>query len=192
MAKVKFGLKNCYYAKATIKEDGTATYADPKRLPGAVALNMDPSGETSPFYADDIVYYTAPGSTGYTGTLELALIPDEFYADCLGQDTTTEEGVVIEDDSAQAASFALLFEFTTDEKAQKHVMYNCTATRPSISGQTKGQTTEVKTETINITATSIFNKEKDCNIVKAKAKAGSAPYSGWYENVWQPGTDEVV
>lgn len=192
MPKVKFGLKNCHYAKATIKEDGTATYAAPKRLPGGVSLNMDPSGETSPFHADDIVYYTAPGSIGYTGTLELALIPDEFYEDCLGQDTTTEEGVVIEDDSAQAAPFALLFEFATDEKAQKHVMYNCTATRPSISGQTKGQTTEVKTETINITATSIFNKEKDCNIVKAKAKAGAAPYSTWYENVWQPGTDEVV
>ncbi|MCQ2549918.1 MAG: phage tail protein [Lachnospiraceae bacterium] len=187
MPKVKFGLKNCHYAKATIKEDGTATYGSPKRLPGAVSITLDPSGDASVFNADDIVYFTAPGSTGYTGSLELALIPDSFLEDCMGADTTTEEGVLLEDADAVASPFALMFEFTTDEKAQKHVMYNVTATRPSIAGQTKGQTTEVKTETLNLTAGSIYNKAADKNFVKAKATAASAPYSKWYEEVWQPG-----
>ena len=54
--KVRFGLKNCYYAKATFDEDGNVTYAKPVRLPGAVSIGLDPEGESENFYADDIVY----------------------------------------------------------------------------------------------------------------------------------------
>ena len=188
-AKVKFGLKNAYYAVATIDAStGAASYGTPKRLPGAVSLSLEPSGENTPFYADDVAYFVTGGNTGYTGSLELALIPDDFRKDCLGEDQTTESGISIELGSASPTPFALLFEFTTDDKAQKHVFYNCTASRPQVAGQTKGESTEVSTETINITATPVYNATVDDTIIKAKAENTATAYASWYTSVWQPST----
>lgn len=186
MAKVKFGLKKCHYAVATIATDGSATYGTPKALPGAVSISFEPSGENTPFYADDVEYFTAPGNVGYTGTLELALITDDFRKDCLGEDTTTETGVAIEMADAAPKNFALLFEFTTDDKALRHVFYNCTASRPTVAGTTKGESVEVSTETINLRATSIYNAVVEGNIPKARCISTAAPYDDWYEAVWQP------
>ena len=84
--KVKFGLKNCHYAKATFDEDGNVTYAKPVRMPGAVSLSIDPSGENENFYADDIVYYVINNNSGYEGDLELALIPESFLKDILHEE----------------------------------------------------------------------------------------------------------
>ena len=65
--KVKFGLKNCHYAKAAFDEDGNVTYEKPIRMPGAVSLSMDPEGENENCYADDIVYYVINNNSGYSG-----------------------------------------------------------------------------------------------------------------------------
>ena len=185
--KVKYGLKNCYYALATIADDGTATYGTPKRLPGAVALTMDPAGESTNFYADDSVYFSVAGANGYTGTLEIAMIPDSFREEALGE--TKVDGVYIESGVGSSQPFALLFEFQSDENAIKHVLYNVTASRPSISGNTKGETVEVSTDTLNLTAATIHNAALNKDITKARvADDTAAAYSTWYTSVYQPAT----
>ncbi len=185
--KVKYGLKNCYYALATIAADGTATYGAPKRLPGAVSLTMDPAGEQTNFYADDSVYFSVGGANGYTGTLEIAMIPDSFREECLGE--IKEDGVYIEAGVGATQSFALLFEFQSDENAIKHVLYNVTATRPSITGSTKGESVEVQTDTLNLSAATIHNAALNKDIVKARvADDTAAAYNTWYTSVYQPAT----
>ena len=107
--KVKFGLKNCHYAKATFDEDGNVTYAKPVRMPGAVSLSLDPEGENANFYADDVVFYVINNNSGYSGDLELALIPESFTKDILHEEEDAN-GVMAENNTVSYERFALLFE----------------------------------------------------------------------------------
>ena len=185
--KIKYGLKNVYYAVASINTNGSATYNTPVAMPGAVSLSMEPQGENTPFYADNIAYWIGASNTGYEGDLELARIPDSFKKDVLGMVNDAKD-VLVEDANAGAVHFALLFQFEGDEKATKHIMYNCTATRAADSGQTKGETIEPQTQTLNLRATSIYNASLDTDIVKAEANADtdSTTYSGWFSAVYSP------
>lgn len=185
--KIKFGLKNCKYAVATIGNDGTATYGTVKDLPGAVSLSMSAQGETTPFYADNIVYYTSVANNGYDGSLELARIPEDFLKDVLGY-TVAANKLVYEDVAAPVVHFALLFQFEGDAKARRHVIYNCVATRPDLASQTKGENVEPQTETLNITATSIYNAALGKDIVKAYLNEGDTGYTSFIGTVMQATT----
>ena len=185
--KIKYGVKNVHYAVATIGENNSATFGTPVALPGAVSLTLDQEGESNNFYADNRVYFTAFGNDGYTGSLELALIPDSFRTDVLGE-VLDNKGVLIENQNAQTIHFALMFQFEGDEHATRHVIYNCVASRPSVSGNTKEATISPETETINITATSIYLSALDMDIVKARTgdNTDTATYNGWMSTVFVP------
>lgn len=182
--RIKYGICNVYFAVATIATDNTATYATPKPLPGAVSLSMEAQGDTSPFYADNIVYYTSVANNGYEGDLELAKIPDDFLKDVMGYALDTN-GVMYEDAGVQPKAFALMFQFEGDVHARRHVLYNCKCTRPSLSGSTKEESIEPQTETISITATTIHNAVLNKDIVKASCTPSeTTQYGAWTSAVY--------
>lgn len=184
--KVKFGLKNVHYAKATIDETtNTATYATPVAIPGAVNLSMDPQGERSPFRADNIDYWVGYSNSGYDGDLEIALMPDSFKKDILGY-IEDSNGVLIEDAGAELVPFALLFQFEGDKNAVRHVLYNCTATRPTVAGATTESTITPQTDSIPIQAIPIHNSALNKDLVKASVTTTQATqYNAWFDAVYQ-------
>ena len=187
--KIKYGIKNCYYAVATISSTGTAAYSTPVAMPGAVSISLDAQGDTTKFYADNIVYFTTVANNGYEGDLELAKVPDTFLTDCLGF-VRDASGVLVEDAGANPAHFALMFQFEGDVNAKRTVLYNCVAARPQISGSTKEENIEPQTETISLTATTIYNAVLGKDLVKASCTetSASAAYSGWLSAVYQTTT----
>lgn len=180
--KVKFNLKNTHYALLTLGEDGTPTYGTPVPMPGSVSLSLDANGEPEIFYADGTAYYVINNNSGYEGDLELALIPESFRTDVLKEELDSN-GVLIENSDVELASFALIFEFDGDQKHIRHVMYNCSASRPGIEGNTNEDTKEVQTETLSIKAAPLPG-----GMVKAKTGNTTAAetYDGWYKTVYIP------
>lgn len=130
--KVKYNLKNVHAAKMTeTVTDGVAsfTYAKPKAIPGAVSISLDAEGESSPFYADGIVYFRSVTNNGYSGDLEIALIPEWFRTEIL-QETLDDKGVLVENSGVgESVKFALLFEF--DGISMRSAMCCITARPPA-------------------------------------------------------------
>ena len=193
MNKVKYGLKNVYYAVATLNATtNTATYTTPVAWPGAVSLSLDAEGATTKFRADNVDYWVGQSNNGYSGDFESALIPDSFRTAILGDINPADTDITIEDAGAKTKYFALLFQFEGDESNTRHVMYKCSATRPSVSGNTTEEEIEPQTETLTITATAIHNAALDKDIVKARCPESDDAYATWFSAVYQPASTTVT
>ena len=163
--KVKFGLTNVHYA--VIGEGGA--FGTPKRIPGAVNLTLDAAGESNDFYADDMLYYAASANQGYTGTLELAAVTDDFSVDVLGI-IEDSNGVIVE-----------------NKDATRHVLYNVTPSRPNIESGTITNTKEPKTESLPIVAA----PSETNGHIRARSAVGDDAYTTWYEDVYIPELPEI-
>lgn len=183
--KVKFGLSNCYYA---VLNETNGTYGTPVAMPGAVNLSLDQEGETNNFRADNIDYYVSVSNNGYSGDLELALIPDSFLTDVMGEVKDATNGLQFEKADAKPSAFALLFQFEGDANAVRHILYNCKATRPTLASQTTDTTIEPVTETINITAIAQVMSVLGVNtpVVKAKCEPTDSAYENFFTAVQKP------
>ena len=128
------------------------------------------------------LYYTISNNMGYDGDIELALIPESFRRDVL-KETIDSNGVLIENSNVETENFALLFEFDGDVKKIRHVMYYCSASRPTIESQTNEDEIEVKTEKLTIKAAPLGN-----GLVKAKTgdDTNDEVYLNWYSEVYLP------
>ena len=92
-------------------------------------------------------------------------------------------------DLAELAQFALLFEFDGDVKHIRHVLYNCSASRPGIEGKTNEDSKEVQTETLTITENALW---VGMVVGKAGETTDAKVYADWYKTVYLPAAEPAV
>lgn len=180
--KVTFGLKNTHYSVITESEDGIK-YGTPTPIPGSVEISLEPRGDMSEFYADDILYYSAGNNQGYDGTLTIANIPEKFAVECLGEVLDEEDKVVTEKSNSVGKKFALMFEFDGDVKAIRHVLYCCSANRPTISSSTQTNAKEPNTNEL------AFVSSPRATDLRVKSRTSTSTpksiYDNWYKKVYE-------
>lgn len=186
--KVHFGLKNVHYAVITYGATGAPTFATPVAVPGAVSLTLSKEGSDTDFYADDVKYYHLAGNNGYSGSLEMASFPVQMRQDLWGMTVTETGKFLVESASAQPAEFALMFEIDGDQAPDRYCIFRCVASRPDVASTTKAESTDVQTQSCDLTAMPVLDPTDDSPIngmvfYKTTADTPSASYEGFFNAV---------
>lgn len=181
--KVHYALTNVYIATLEMDlETGTVTFGNPKRLLGAVSMDLSAQGDVIKLRADGMDYYVVNSNNGYQGDLNIARIPDWFRSDILGDTISATDKVLVETTTQEPKAFAMLFEFLGDVKGTRHVLYNCAASRPNIKGENKDNLKDPDTDTLSLTASPLQDGK-----VKASTTAETPEnvYKNWFQKVWE-------
>lgn len=173
--KVKFGLKNVHVFPIIDDKEEGVVFGEVIKVPGAVNLSLDAEGDSNEFYGDDVVYWSSFSNNGYSGDLEIALVPEEFEIKILGN-IKDKNGAIVEKTDGKSVPYALAFEFDGDKNKTRHIFYHVTSSRPSVEGQTKEDKIEPVTDKLSLKAIAAT----DTKIVKARISEGSTGYDDFF------------
>lgn len=174
--KVRFGLKNVHVCSIT-EDAGAIRYGKPTAWKGAKSLTLDPEGDTNTYYADNTAYFATNTNNGYSGSLEMSEIPEEIEK-MIFNVVTTEEGNLAEDANLLPNNVALMFQFEGDVNATKYIFYKVVFSRPNVEGETKEESTDPKTTSMDITAIPV--EKDDHQWVRSKCRKGDTNYENFF------------
>lgn len=177
---LKIGIKNLVIAPE--KEGQPDTYEEWVSEEGLTELGFEYTGDDSNFYADDKVFYIINSSTGKTYAISLAAVSEWFKETILGRKVDERTGIMKETDGDKYRKFAMGYEeTTTGGTGIKHIDYGCLPSKPTSSGQTKGESAEVQTESLNITSTGIKDKDgKNCFGISTTSRTPKEIHDKWF------------
>ena len=179
--KVKFGIKNVHVFPITAEVGGVPTYGNAISIPGTVSLSLDKQGDTNDFYADNIKYYTSVANNGYSGNLTVAVIPDDFRTKILKY--LNDENDVLVEDIAEPTHFAMTFEEDGDQTGTKFVLYNGTASRPSLDKSTTTDSKEPSTQQLDVSFAPLASGRV---MAMTTADTSSTVLNGWHTAPYIP------
>lgn len=188
MGRIRYGIRNLYYALATDDGTGKLTYQTPVAVLGAKSVSFDAQGDTITEYADNTLWFSTAVNSGYSGDLvfEDTAAADEFLSAVMGMTKDETTGAVFETASDTPKEFALMWQFELaggKETGKRTVLYRCTASRPSLAGETKESSMTVDTNTVTITAMPRISDD----MVKASCDSSATAYSTWFSKVPEKG-----
>lgn len=179
--KVHYDLVDVHVAPLTF-EGGVATFGAPVALPGSISMDLSPQGNTVKLRADGIVYYQSTSNSGYEGNLNLAMVPDWFKQQYLGETLNETDKVTVENAEAETKPFALIYGFKYDKKQRRHVLYNCMASRPNIKGENKDNQKDPDTESLPLSAVPLPGGNVKASTTE---ETPDEVYANWLKAVWQ-------
>ena len=186
--KVNFGLSKVHYAVLT--EGTTNSWATPVSVPGAVSLTIDDNSSSNPFYADNITYYRSFANNGYSGTLELAKVPEAMLSDIWGITESTSDKVIYEYKGTAPAPFALLFQREGDTDPEMAVLYKVTPTsKPTFGSSTIEDSPEPVTVSFEFEATPLTTgTTSQLGLISARTAADTTTTTknAWFTSVKVP------
>ena len=183
MNKVKFGLSEVHIAPITAVGDSSYTYGTIFSIPGAVSITLDKAGDETDFYADNIKYYNVAANQGYTGSLEMALLNEDFRTKILNE-IKDANGALIEDATKGTNAFALGFQIDGDASNRRFWYYNVTANRPSNTSTTIEASKTPQTETVDIIAAPRAT-DKLVRVVMEKTTENATAYNSFFSTVYE-------
>lgn len=184
--KVTFGLERVHVAFVDADSTTPPAWEVPIAVPGAVRWTPTTVGDSSTFYADNSAYFVVTANNGYTGELEMALIPDAVLARMLGWKIDSN-GMLVEVADGLPEKFALLGQVQGDQKNRRFVYYDCQASRPAKERTTKGETIEVTTDVLNLSISPVLIDDQ--MIVKGDMEqnaTNATAYNGFFDAVYTP------
>lgn len=186
--KVNFGIENVYYSVLT--EGTTNSWATPVHVPGAVSITLDSNTTSTPFYADNITYYSSFANNGYTGTLEMARIPESMLKDIWGIEENNTDKVIYEKSGIQPKPFALLFEKDGDQQDDLYCLYRVIPTsKPSEGTSTIEDSATPVTQSFDFNALPLVTgTTNQLNLISVRTAADSTTTTrnAWYSTVKVP------
>lgn len=169
------GLNNFYYSKLTEAQDGTPSYDGAKSFGKAVSCSVSITNNSAKLYADDAL---AESDTSFqSGTVTLGVDDDReaTFADILGHDIDTNGEVTYnsEDVAPWVAIARIVVKMVNNVKVYKAViLYKVKFAEPSEDENTKGESVEFSTPTIEGTIAQLANGDwKTAKTFTTKADA---------------------
>lgn len=185
--KITFGLDRVHIAfyDDTTPPDNPV-WEKPIHIRGAVRWTPSTVGDSTPFYADNTTYYVVTSNNGYTGELEMALLPDEIKARINGW-IIDDNGALVEVSDGKPEKFALLGQVQGDKRNRRFVYYDCSASRTAKEEATKGESVEPTTEVMNVNVSPIVIDDRQ--VVKTdleQSSTNTAAFNGFFDEVYLP------
>ena len=182
--KVNWGLAASAWGKITVDANGNDVYGPPIMFLGDRQVNFTPAGDLVKVFADGTVIYVGKENTGYTGSLELTAMDDEFAKWALSEEVDSKN-VQYEINEPVVNRIYLLWEWVQDTKNTRHIMYNITVSRTNINATTAGDgdSKTAQYRTLNLTAI-----PRADGIVKASTRVDvdATTYNNWFNAAYVP------
>lgn len=156
----KIGLNNLWYSKLTEAADGTPSYDGAKSFGKAISANVSITNNSAMLYADDTL---AESDTSFqSGTITLGTDDDReaTFADILGHAIDTDGNVVrnVDDVAPYVALARIIVKMVGNVKSYKvEMLYKVKFSEPSEDDNTRGESVEFSTPTIEGTIVALAN-----------------------------------